>query len=125
LECKQYSKVTNIYERLIATPTHGYINNFERYYEFIIEDFKMHCDFYVYFYIYFYISFIFISSFKDYVKKYPKNKILETVQFLELRKEVLAEIKEAEAKKNHDRQIDSGSDSDDMADPMEQVIYII
>lgn len=48
---------------------------------------------------------------------------METVQFLELRKEVLAEIKEAEAKKNHDRQIDSSSDSDDMADPMEQVIY--
>lgn len=47
---------------------------------------------------------------------------METVKFLELRKEVLAEIKEADAKKNH-RQIDSGSDSDDMADPMEQVLY--
>lgn len=62
-------------------------------------------------------------SFKDYIKKNPKNKILETVKFLELRKEVLAEIKESEAKKNHGRKIDSGSDSDDMADPMEQVIY--
>jgi len=65
------------------------------------------------------------SSFKDYVKKYPKNKILETVQFLELRKEVLAEIKEAEAKKNLGRQIDSSSDSDDMTDPMEQVSNLI
>lgn len=64
----------------------------------------------------------FFSSFKDYVKKYPKNKILEAVKFLELRKEVLAEIKEAEAKKSHGRKIDSGSDSDDMADPIEQVI---
>lgn len=45
---------------------------------------------------------------------------METGKFLELRKEVLAEIKEADAKKN--RKIDSGSDSDDMADPMEQVI---
>lgn len=61
-------------------------------------------------------------SFKDYVKKYPKNKILETVKFLELRKEVLAEIKEIDAKK---RKIDSDSDSDDMADPMEQVICSI
>ncbi|XP_060881476.1 pre-mRNA-processing factor 39 [Metopolophium dirhodum] len=88
LECKQYSRVTDIYERLIATPTHGFLNNFE--------------------------------CFKDYVKKYPKNKILEAVKFLELRKEVLAEIKEADAKKTHGRKIDSGSDSDDMADPMEQ-----
>lgn len=64
-----------------------------------------------------------VPSFKDYIKKYPKSKILETVKFLELRKEVLAEIKEAESKKNHGRKIDSGSDSDDMADPMEQVIY--
>lgn len=64
----------------------------------------------------------FFSSFKDYIKKYPKNKILEAVKFLELRKEVLAEIKEAEAKKSHGRKIDSGSDSDDMADPIEQVI---
>lgn len=47
---------------------------------------------------------------------------METGKFLELRKEVLAEIKESEAKKNHGRSIDSGSDSDDMADPMEQVI---
>jgi len=61
----------------------------------------------------------YVSSFKDYVKKYPKNKILETVKFLELRKEVLAEIKEIDAKK---RKIDTDSDSDDMADPMEQVI---
>lgn len=29
LECKQYSRVTDIYERLIATPTHGFLNNFE------------------------------------------------------------------------------------------------
>lgn len=64
----------------------------------------------------------FFSSFKDYIKKYPKNKILEAVKFLELRKEVLAEIKEAEAKKSHGKKIDSGSDSDDMADPIEQVI---
>jgi len=69
--------------------------------------------------------FTFFFSFKDYVKKYPKNKILEAVKFLELRKEVLAEIKEADAKKTHGRKIDSGSDSDDMADPMEQVIYEI
>lgn len=41
---------------------------------------------------------------------------------MELRKEVLAEIKEAEAKKSYGRKIDSGSDSDDMADPIEQVI---
>lgn len=47
---------------------------------------------------------------------------METVKFLELRKEVLAEIKEADAKK---RKIGSGSDSDDMADPMEQVIFKI
>lgn len=67
------------------------------------------------------VHFIYFS-FKDYVKKNPKNKILETVKFLELRKEVLAEIKEADAKKNQ-RKIDSGSDSDDMADPMEQVIH--
>jgi len=50
---------------------------------------------------------------------------LEAVKFLELRKEVLTEIKEADAKKTHGRKIDSGSDSDDMADPMEQVIYEI
>lgn len=50
---------------------------------------------------------------------------MEAVKFLELRKEVLAEIKEADAKKTHGRKIDSGSDSDDMADPMEQVIYEI
>ncbi|VVC31593.1 Tetratricopeptide-like helical domain,HAT (Half-A-TPR) repeat [Cinara cedri] len=87
LDCKQYIRVTDIYERLIATPTHGYLNNFD--------------------------------CFKDYIKKYPKNKILETVKFLELRKEVLAEIKETDAKKNQ-RKIDSGSDSDDLADPMEQ-----
>jgi len=68
---------------------------------------------------------LFFFSFKDYVKKYPKNKILEAVKFLELRKEVLAEIKEADAKKTHGRKIDSGSDSDDMADPMEQVIHDI
>ncbi|XP_050429270.1 pre-mRNA-processing factor 39-like [Adelges cooleyi] len=86
MECKQYSKVTSIYDRLIATPTHGYLNNFE--------------------------------NFKDFIKKYPKNKILETGKFLELRKEVLVEIKEADAKKN--KKMDSGSDSDDMADPMEQ-----
>lgn len=71
--------------------------------------------------IHFDVHFIY-SSFKDYVKKNPKNKILETVKFLELRKEVLAEIKEADAKKNQ-RKIDSGSDSDDMADPMEQVVH--
>jgi len=29
LECKQYSRVTDIYERLISTPTHGFLNNFE------------------------------------------------------------------------------------------------
>lgn len=74
--------------------------------------FEINKDFFIYFF----------SSFKDYVKKYPKNKILEAVKFLELRKEVLAEIKEAEAKKSHGRKIDSGSDSDDMADPIEQVI---
>lgn len=45
---------------------------------------------------------------------------METVKFLELRKEVLAEIKEADAKRN--REMDSSSDSDDMSDPMEQVI---
>lgn len=50
---------------------------------------------------------------------------METVKFLELRKEVLAEIKEAEAKRNNDRKIDSGSDSDDMADPMEQVTQTV
>jgi len=50
---------------------------------------------------------------------------LEAVKFLELRKEVLAEIKEADAKKTHGRKIDSGSDSDDMADPMEQVNFEI
>jgi len=49
---------------------------------------------------------------------------LETGKFLELRKEVLTEIKEADAKKNHGRKIDSGSDSDDMADPMEQVFIL-
>lgn len=47
---------------------------------------------------------------------------METVKFLELRKEVLAEIKEADARK---RKTGSGSDSDDMADPMEQVIFKI
>lgn len=47
---------------------------------------------------------------------------METGKFLELRKEVLAEIKEADAKKSHGRKIDSGSDSDDMVDPIEQVI---
>ncbi|XP_050532033.1 pre-mRNA-processing factor 39-like [Daktulosphaira vitifoliae] len=86
MDCKEYSRVTNIYDRLIATPTHGYLNNYE--------------------------------CFKDFIKKYPKNKILETDKFLELRKEVLTEIKEADAKKN--KKIDSSSDSDDMADPMEQ-----
>lgn len=75
--------------------------------------------------IYKYIFYLLFFSFKDYVKKYPKNKILEAGKFLELRKEVLAEIKEADAKKTHGRKIDSGSDSDDMADPMEQVIYEI
>lgn len=50
---------------------------------------------------------------------------MEAVKFLELRKEVLAEIKEADSKKTHGRKIDSGSDSDDMADPMEQVIHKI
>lgn len=50
---------------------------------------------------------------------------MEAVKFLELRKEVLAEIKEADAKRTHGRKIDSGSDSDDMADPMEQVTHEI
>lgn len=112
MDCKQYTRVTDIYERLIATPTHGYLNNFEWYYFFNINSLKMNV-----------INFFFLHSFKDYIKKYPKNKILETGKFLELRKEVLAEIKEADAKKS--RKLDSDSDSDDMTDPMEQVIYTI
>lgn len=48
---------------------------------------------------------------------------METVEFLELQKKVLADIKEAEAKNNQDRKIDSSSDSDDMADSNELVIY--
>lgn len=43
---------------------------------------------------------------------------MDTVKILELRKEVLAEIKEADTKKTNGK--NSDSDFEDVADPMEQ-----